>query len=209
MKIILASKSPRRKEILENLGVRFTIITEETDESSAIKDPADLVRVLAARKGLAVADKIIDMIKTDGEFSAEDVLVLSSDTVVAVDGAILGKPADLSDAKRMLGLIEGRDHSVFSGIAATLIKGGEIAKAVSTTDETVVRFSHMTDSDIDFYINNESVLDKAGAYAIQGIASAWIDGIDGDYFNVVGLPVRTLIKMLNEEMGLSLAMLRD
>ena len=211
MKIILASKSPRRKEILENLGIKFTIITEETDESSAIKDPADLVRVLAARKGLAVADRIIKLVESNdiADLVDDEMLVLSSDTVVAVDGEILGKPADLTDAKRMLGLIEGRDHSVFSGIAATLIKGGEIAKAVSATEETVVRFSKMTDADIDFYINNENVLDKAGAYAIQGIASAWIDGIDGDYFNVVGLPVRRLMKLLEEELGVSLAALRE
>ena len=204
MKYILASKSPRRREILENLGLEFEIVTADTDESCEERDPMRLVEILSERKGLAVRDLLL---KEGRDLS--DTVILSSDTVVAVDGEILGKPADISDAKRMLSLIEGRDHSVFSGIAATLIKGGEIAKAVSATEETVVRFSKMTDSDIEFYVNNESVLDKAGAYAIQGIASAWIDGIDGDYFNVVGLPVRALMKMLGEEMGVSLAMLRE
>ena len=209
MKIILASKSPRRREILENLGIKFTIITEETDESSNVTEPSELVRELAERKGAAVADKIINMIKTEGAFDGEDTLVLSSDTVVAANGAILGKPRDLDDARDMLRRIEGREHSVFSGIAAALIKGGKIAKTVSAIEETVVRFGKMTEADIDFYVNNESVLDKAGAYAIQGIASAWIDGIDGDYFNVVGLPVRRLMTMLGEEFGLTLSALRE
>jgi septum formation protein len=209
MKIILASKSPRRREILENLGIKFTIITEETDESSNVTEPSELVRELAERKGAAVVDKIINMIKTEGAFDGEETLVLSSDTVVASDGAILGKPRDLDDARDMLHRIEGRGHSVFSGIAASLISGGEVVKKASAVEETVVRFSPMTEADIDFYVNNENVLDKAGAYAIQGIASAWIDGIDGDYFNVVGLPVRRLMTMLGEEFGLTLSALRE
>ena len=149
------------------------------------------------------------MIKTEGAFGGEDTLVLSSDTVVAANGAILGKPRDLDDARDMLRRIEGREHSVFSGIAAALISGGEVVKTASAVEETVVRFSPMTEADIEFYVNNESVLDKAGAYAIQGIASAWIDGIDGDYFNVVGLPVRRLMTMLGEEFGLTLELLRS
>ena len=209
MKIILASKSPRRREILENLGIKFTIITEVTDESSNVTEPSKLVRELAERKGAAVADKSINMIKTEGAFGGEDTLVLSSDTVVAANGAILGKPRDLDDARDMLRRIEGREHSVFSGIAAALISGGEVVKTASAVEETVVRFSPMTEADIEFYVNNESVLDKAGAYAIQGIASAWIDGIDGDYFNVVGLPVRRLMTMLGEEFGLTLELLRS
>ena len=204
MKIILASKSPRRKEILENLGIKFTIITEETDESSAVTDPSELVCELAERKGRAVADKIIAMISSEGAFGGEDVLVLSSDTVVAVDGEILGKPSDLNDAKRMLGLIEGRGHSVFSGIAATLIRGGRIERTASATEETVVRFSEMTESEIDFYVNNENVLDKAGAYAVQGLASMFIKGLDGDYFNVVGLPVYKLNTLVREYLNCNL-----
>ena len=148
MKIILASKSPRRKEILENLGIKFDILTEETDESSDEREPSALVRELAERKGAAVVGKIVNLIRTEGAFFGEDVLVLSSDTVVAVDGRILGKPADLDDAQLMLTRLEGRGHSVFSGIAATLIKGGEPVKTVSAVEETVVRFSHMTEKDI-------------------------------------------------------------
>lgn len=205
MKVVLASKSPRRKEILQNLGVKFEIITADTDESSEVTKPDALVRELALRKGEAVANKII----ADKIFSTdESVLVLSSDTVVAVDERILGKPRDFSDAADMLSLIEGRDHSVYSGIAAILIEGGKCQKSVSMAEETVVRFAPMTEKEIEFYINNESVLDKAGAYAIQGIASAWIEKIDGDYFNVVGLPVRRMFKLLGEEFGITLEVLR-
>ena len=214
MKIILASKSPRRKEILENLGVKFNIITAETDESSDICEPSELVRELAQRKGLAVAEKITAETEKIGENSGaidsadENILVISSDTVVAADGKILGKPRDLSDARSMLSRLEGRDHSVFSGIAVILIKNGRIIKSASESEETAVRFAPMTEKEIEFYINNESVLDKAGAYAIQGIASAWIEKIDGDYFNVVGLPVRRLFRLLSDEFDLTLEKIR-
>ena len=234
MKIILASKSPRRKEILENLGVKFNIITADTDESSEIREPSALVRELALRKGMAVAEKIINetaeatntaaMPEAEAEKTAtvksrendevfglidENILVISSDTVVAADGEILGKPRDLADAKNMLSRLEGRDHSVFSGIAAILIEKGRIAKIAAESEETVVRFAPMSEGEIEFYINNESVLDKAGAYAIQGIASAWIEKIDGDYFNVVGLTVRRLFRLLSDEFDLTLGKIRN
>jgi septum formation protein len=102
----------------------------------------------------------------------------------------------------MLRRIEGRGHSVFSGIAAALISGGEVVKAVSAVEETVVRFSPMTEADIDFYVNNEQVYDKAGAYAIQGIASAFIEKIDGDYFNVVGLPTCRMFGLFKDSFGI-------
>ena len=227
MKIILASKSPRRKEILENLGVKFNIITADTDESSEIREPSALVRELALRKGMAVAEKIINEIaeatntaampkaeetaENNGACSLTDesILVISSDTVVAADGEILGKPRNLADARDMLSHLEGRDHSVFSGIAAILIEKGRIAKIAAESEETVVRFAPMSEGEIDFYINNESVLDKAGAYAIQGIASAWIEKIDGDYFNVVGLPVRRMFRLLSDEFDLTLEKIRN
>jgi septum formation protein len=214
MKIILASKSPRRKEILENLGVKFDIITADTDESSEIREPSELVRELALRKGVAVAQKIITeydevIYANTSEKSDGRILVISSDTVVAVGGEILGKPSDLADAHDMLSRLEGRDHSVFSGIAVILIENGKITKSAAESEETIVRFAPMTDDEIEFYVNNESVLDKAGAYAIQGIASAWIEKIDGDYFNVVGLPVRHLFKLLSGEFNVTLENARE
>ena len=185
MKIILASKSPRRKEILENLGVEFEIIVSDADESSDEKDPAALVKELSLRKGRAVADRIIN----ENIYAGEEIYIISSDTVVATaEGEILGKPVDISDAKRMLSLLEGKSHFVHSGIAIIKISADKGIKEAADTESTAVEFLPMSDGEIDFYVKHENVLDKAGAYAIQGIASAFIKKIDGDYFNVVGLP---------------------
>ena len=164
------------------------------------------MRELSIRKGCAVADKIINEDLMGGE--SGEALVISSDTVVASGGEILGKPSDLDNAREMLSRLEGKDHSVFSGVAVIRIVGGRVEKIAAAVEETVVRFAPMTEKEIEFYINNENVLDKAGAYAIQGIASAWIEKIDGDYFNVVGLPVRRLFKLLCDEFGLSLENMR-
>ena len=204
MKFILASKSPRRKEILENLGISFEIVTADTDEDSEITDPSELVRELSVRKGMAVAEELIRNNKI-----VESTIVISSDTVVASEGEILGKPHDEADAKRMLRGLSGRAHSVFSGIALTLVEEGRVVKTAAATEETKVYFSAMDEDDIDFYVKNEQVYDKAGAYAIQGIASAFIEKIDGDYFNVVGLPVRRMFRLMAEEYGIKLRFISD
>ena len=204
MKFILASKSPRRKEILENLGISFEIVTADTDEDSEITDPSELVRELSVRKGMAVAEELIRNNKI-----VESTIVISSDTVVASEGEILGKPRNEADAKRMLRGLSGRAHSVFSGIALTLVEGGMVVKTAAATEETKVYFSAMDEDDIDFYVKNEQVYDKAGAYAIQGIASAFIEKIDGDYFNVVGLPVRRMFRLMEEEYGIKLRFISD
>lgn len=201
MKIILASKSPRRKEILENLGVKFEIIVSEADESSDEKNPERLVRELSLRKGRAVAERLV----SEGLFYRDDeVYVISSDTVVATkgeEGRILGKPFDLEDAEKMLSMLEGKVHFVHSGIAIIKIsRNGELCEAADT-ESTAVEFLPMTDDEIKLYVKNENVLDKAGAYAIQGIASAWIKKIDGDYFNVVGLPTCRMISLFKEAFG--------
>lgn len=200
MKIILASKSPRRKEILENLGVEFEVIVSEADENSEEKDPAALVKELSLRKGRAVAGHVTK----EKMYPGEDICIISSDTVVATAaGEILGKPRDLDGARSMLALLEGKSHYVHSGIA--IIKIGEDGKITEAadTESTRVEFLPMTKEEIDFYVTHENVLDKAGAYAIQGIASAWIKKIDGDYFNVVGLPTCRMISLFREAFGIS------
>ena len=200
MKIILASKSPRRKEILENLGIEFEIIVSDADENSEERDPAALVKELSLRKGRAVADRIIN----ENIYGGEEIYIISSDTVVATaEGEILGKPTDLSDAKRMLSLLEGKSHFVHSGIAIIKISADRSIKEAADTESTAVEFLPMSDGEIDFYVNNENVLDKAGAYAIQGIASAFIKKIDGDYFNVVGLPTCRTMSLFKEVFGLN------
>ncbi len=188
MNFILASKSPRRSEILQNLGIPFTVVTAETDESSEERDPCRLVEELSLRKGEAVRE----LLRARGA-DLKDTVIISSDTVVAVEGEILGKPRDAQDAKRMLGLLSGRAHEVVSGICLL----SEDRYGVSH-EVTRVIFEHLDEAVIEHYIERTNPYDKAGAYAIQGEASLFICGIEGDYFNVVGLPVHRLGTLYRE-----------
>lgn len=182
MKIVLASKSPRRSEILKNAGIDFTVRVADADET--IPDgtkPQDAVVFLAARKAMAVE-------------RAEDELVLGADTVVVLDDKVLSKPKDREDAYNMLRSLSGRVHSVFTGVCA-------IGNGVSITfaEETKVEFLPLTDKEILNYIDSNEPYDKAGAYGIQGLASKFVRGIEGDYFNVVGLPIsRTYEKIFTK-----------
>lgn len=188
MKFILASKSPRRKEILSNLGLDFEIVTSEADESyEKGSDPRDVVMLLSAKKAAAVKEHLM----LEGR-DLTDTVIIAADTVVATSyGEILGKPKDIEDAERMLTLLSGSVHSVLSGI--TVIYDGGSASA---SEETFVHFSKMTDREIKWYASSGEPDDKAGAYAIQGYASMWVEKIDGCYFNVVGLPVNALRRLL-------------
>ena len=192
--VILASKSPRRKEILENLGLKFDIVTADADESSDIREPGALVMALAEKKGLAVIEKIGD---------CTDSIIIACDTLVYCKGEFLGKPRSREDAKRMISMLEGDSHEVISGIF--LSYNGQGASAYASTK---VIFDKMTDADIEAYLNTDEPYDKAGAYAIQGLASAHIKGIEGDYFNVVGLPVNVLCNTLKEKFGIDINTLR-
>ena len=186
MKIILASKSPRRKEILQTLGFEFEVVTADTDESSTETDPRALTRDLAERKGREVAKAI----------TQKDVLVISCDTVVWCDGKILGKPKDEADATAMLKLLSGRKHTVTSGLSLSFN-----GKTVTDSEDTDVYFAELSNDFIDKYVASGDPMDKAGGYAVQGVASMWIDKLDGCYFNVVGLPVSLLCRLL-EQSGL-------
>lgn len=185
---ILASASPRRKEILKNLGVEFEVFVTDVDESSSITEPERLAEELSARKGRAAWQALTK----SGADTAGKVLI-ASDTTVAADGMILGKPADAEDARRMLRMLQGRSHRVVSGIYLNLDGKEAVSHAV-----TEVEFAPMTEDDIEFYIQTGEPFGKAGAYAIQGVASAWIRGIRGDYFNVVGLPVNRMCEFFYE-----------
>ena len=182
MNIILASQSPRRKELLGRMGIRdFETISPNVDESAFHGlPPEELVRRLSAEKAAAVAGKV-----------GEDAIVIAADTVVALEGAVLGKPADELDAFKMLSALSGVRHQVYTGV--TVCRGGEKQTAHEVTDVT---FRELSEEEIEHYIATGEPMDKAGAYGIQGYGALLIQGISGDYYNVMGLPVCRLSGML-------------
>ena len=188
MKYILASASPRRKEILENFGLDFTVITSDADENSDISDPEDLTQELSRRKGEAVRDLLLSRGELEG-----NTVIIASDTVVYAGGRILGKPHSKDEAEAMLRLLSGSTHTVTSGVA--LIYGGKTVTAFSTT---AVTFDELDEDFIASYVASDEPYDKAGGYAIQGKAGEVISKIDGCYFNVVGLPLNRLCKLAKE-----------
>lgn len=186
-RIILASASARRREILTHLGLDPEIAVSHADESLDPTTPPRLyTEELSLRKAKAVKDGYGD-----------DCLIIASDTVVYADGSILGKPKDRDDAYSMLSRLSGSTHSVISGIA--VMHGG---KTAVTSETTEVTFRDIPESEIYRYIDTGEPFDKAGAYGIQDIASVFVERINGDYFNVVGLPVFRLFELLKRDFGL-------
>ncbi len=188
MKIILASKSPRRREILSGLGVKFECEPADIDESfEAGTDPKTAVEQISKKKARHIAQK----------YKGENVLIISADTVVCFEGEIFGKPESKERAVKMLESMSGKTHTVLSGF--TLIYAGKcITKSVSTN----VTFRNLDKSEIDDYVNSGEPMDKAGAYGIQEKGALFVEKIDGDYFNVVGFPVCEIFKALSCEFGL-------
>ncbi|HUO26800.1 MAG TPA: Maf family protein [Candidatus Aquilonibacter sp.] len=181
--LVLASSSPRRQELLRNAGISFTVQAADIDEAPRDRESAkDCAERLAREKALAVSAR------RPGDF------VLGADTVVAVDEVILGKPLDASDAARMLGMLSGRTHEVITGVC--LVAPAPGIREWTESESTLVIMSGLTADDIRSYVATGESMDKAGAYAIQGMASRWIPRIEGDYSNVVGLPVARVWKML-------------
>lgn len=177
--LILASKSPRRKELLKQIGIPFVVVVSDAEEVSGNSwTPAALVVENAKRKARAVAEKYTDS------------PVLGADTVVSSEGKIFGKPKDKDEARKMLTALSGKMHEVTTGLA--LINRNEIR---TTSVTTKVFFDTMTKADIDAYIATEEPMDKAGAYALQGKAARFIEKIEGSYSNVVGLPLNALIQL--------------
>lgn len=177
--LILASKSPRRKELLKQIGIPFVVVVSDAEEVSGNSwTPAALVVENAKRKARAVAEKYPDS------------PVLGADTVVSSEGKIFGKPKDKDEARKMLTALSGKMHEVTTGLA--LINRNEIR---TTNVTTKVFFDTMTKADIDAYIATEESMDKAGAYTIQGKAARFIEKIEGSYSNVVGLPLNALIQL--------------
>ena len=190
LRIILASASPRRKEILSSMGIRFSVTSADADESSDITSPVELTEHLARIKGEAV----LSLLKERGE--DEGAVIISADTVVACDEKILGKPHTAEEARQMLSALSGRTHIVATGIAVTY-------KGVTHTDCSVTKVSVDTipQEEIEKYIDSGEPFDKAGGYGIQGKFSKWVRGIDGCYFGVVGLPVNLLNRLFKYTVG--------
>ena len=189
--IILASGSPRRREILSDLGAELKIITADVDESSDERDPERLAEALAIKKGQAVYEKLL----RDGSSDAT-LPIISADTVVFCEGEIMGKPCDRADAERMLEKLSGKAHTVTTGIC--VISNGVPFSSYLTTRVFV---DPLTDEEINAYIDTRDPFDKAGAYGIQGVFSKHISKIDGCYFNVVGLPINALSKLFIKATG--------
>ena len=187
--LVLASASPRRRELLTQAGFSFEVhpahIPEEPLEG---EDPFAYVQRLAREKAEVVFCELTGANRTPGE---QALAVLGADTTVTLDNAILGKPEDAADAARMLRLLSGRTHRVITGVALVTAQGVEVA-----AEATSVSFLALSDQEIAAYVATGEPMDKAGAYAIQGRAARWIPRIEGCYFNVVGLPLAMVTKLL-------------
>jgi septum formation protein len=202
-RLTLASASPRRRELLAQAGYAFRVEAADVDERvRAGEAPAAYVRRLAEEKAQAVFARYEPTPAAPSQTASSSevgtanppLLVLGADTTVVCDGEILAKPADALDAKRMLRQLSGRTHLVMTGVAAAAASG-----VVSGVETTEVTFSQIPESELDLYCATEEPLDKAGAYGIQGYAARWIPRIDGDYFNVMGLPIARVVRMIEEQ----------
>lgn len=198
MRIILASASPRRRELLAQIGLDFEVRVSDVEEKADTDVPENLVRELSKQKAEAVFEELAK------EKSEEEFLVIGADTVVAYGGRILGKPGDAEEAVQMLSLLQGHTHEVYTGVSLLAMtkepaRGKESSVLRKTFHEvTRVYFCPMSQEEIAAYVETGEPLDKAGAYGIQGIFARYIKGIEGDYNNVVGLPVGRLYQEMKE-----------
>ncbi|MBS3898004.1 MAG: septum formation inhibitor Maf [Dethiobacter sp.] len=180
-KLVLASASPRRAELLRQLGLTFVVSASGIREENEEQDPAQLVKLLAISKARAVAAKFPDGV------------IIAADTVVCLDGELLGKPRDASDAARMLASLSGRRHEVLTGVAVLRQPDGLLCSHV---EKTAVTMREISRAEIAWYVAGGEPYDKAGGYGIQGRAAVFVDKLEGCYFNVVGLPLSALCRLL-------------
>jgi septum formation protein len=184
MKIILASTSPRRKELFEKIGLEFEVDPGNyAEQLRPTSDPHALAREISLKKASVVAEKY------------PDALIIAADTFIVFGDTILGKPENKTEARKMLTTLNGESHVVITGFYIIDTKSG---KTASGSTETIVYMKELSPREIDAYVQSQEPLGKAGAYAIQGIGSVIIDRIEGDYYNVVGLPLATLAEALKE-----------
>jgi septum formation protein len=201
MRLILASASPRRAELLRAAGFAFEVQATDVDEALRPGEPAAAyVRRLAAEKSAAAQEQMLrPQAGSDaGRTVVDSTLVIGADTAVVIDGNVLGKPRDAADATSMLRRLSGRRHEVMTGVSA---RQGDIE--LGRVETTVVSFSELTDLEVEWYVASGEGLDKAGAYAIQGLASRFIPRIEGSYSNVVGLPIALVCELLRDVASLA------
>ena len=179
IKIILASASPRRSELLTQIGVKFEIMISDKETDIDSTDPIKACEKQAMQKALDIEEKAALKYK-------EDYIIIAADTIVALEDTILGKPKDKEDARLMLEKISGKKHKVYTAVC---VFNSRLKTHKSFVEETAVEVAELSKEDIDFYLSKDEAYDKAGAYAIQGLFSRYIVGIEGDYYNVMGLPV--------------------
>lgn len=191
--IILASASPRRKELLEQIGVKLTVSPSNCDEKIEDTAPDKVVQSLSLQKAADVADN-----------QGENTITIGSDTIVAVNDEILGKPKDREDAFNMLKKLSGKVHQVYTGVTL-IIKNDDLDNFIIKTfySKTDVKMKNLSEKEIEWYLNTDEPYDKAGAYAIQGLSAIFIEEISGDYNTVVGLPVAKIYCEL-EKMGIDI-----
>lgn len=181
IRLILASASPRRADLLSNIGLEFDIEPSQIQERPhADEAPPDYITRIARAKVVAVARK------------RESGLIVGADTIVVLDGRMLGKPKDDEDARRMLRLLSGKWHAVMTGLA---LYDAATKREVADYDKTLVRFAQMGEKEIDWYVGTGEPMDKAGAYGIQGFGGLFVEEIAGNYYNVVGLPIPLLYRL--------------
>ena len=183
-RIILASSSPRRKALLEQLGLKFTVDTSvQEDGEFSSREPHEIARKISLNKAKSVAGRY------------PDAIIITADTFGVIDGRIIGKPHSVKEAHVMLAELSGKSHTVITGFT---ILDTATGKVVTKSVETTVYMKHITKSEIEAYVRTGEPLDKAGAYAIQGLGALFVEKIDGDYFNVIGLPLFALGEVLKE-----------
>lgn len=203
-RIVLASQSPRRLQLLEQIGIYPEVRPSEIPEDKKTDDPAELVRELSKSKANHIAEELMnDPCESDGR----DIFVIGADTVVAVDQQVLGKPKSHEEAEAMIRKIQERTHQVFTGVTVLKLKReadgkyrNEKRKMITCADKTDVHVSPMSEEEIKRYASGDEPMDKAGGYGIQGSFAAFVEGIDGDYNTVVGLPVRLVYQILRKLM---------
>lgn len=184
--IILASASPRRSELLKKHGVNFKVLVSKADEISSGESPKVIAETNAFLKAKAVYESITNK---------DDIIVIGADTVVALNSVIYGKPKDKQDAVNMLKKLSGKEHSVITGVAILKTQNGKLT-VLNPSEETFVKFKNLTDEEIEDYTNTAEPYDKAGSYALQGEAKKFVEYVNGDHENVIGLPAGKIKKYL-------------